>query len=219
MRVILVRHAETQWNNAGIIQGHSDSPLTPRGQRETSLLLEALLEKAYPIDRIYASPLGRAWHMGLSLAEGLCCPLLAEPALKEQGFGHFEGMYSADFIRHYPNEAEALFRLDAKYCPPGGESLLTATRRLMYFLQHLQNAAEHQTICLVSHGHILQGVLAMLKEGNIDNFPRYSQPNASYSVFELDEGKCTALQWGIATDFACTRQSGLILSYLPGFST
>ena len=67
-----------------MIQGHSDSPVTPRGQRETSSLLEALGERAYPIDRIFASPLGRAWQMGLSLAEGLCCPLLAEPAPDNQ---------------------------------------------------------------------------------------------------------------------------------------
>lgn len=67
-----------------MIQGRSDSPVTPRGQRETSSLLEALVEKGDPIDRIYASPLGRARQMGLSLAEGLCCPLLAEPAPDNQ---------------------------------------------------------------------------------------------------------------------------------------
>lgn len=31
MQVILVRHAETEWNVKGIIQGHSDSALTLRG--------------------------------------------------------------------------------------------------------------------------------------------------------------------------------------------
>ncbi|HHY2536215.1 TPA: histidine phosphatase family protein, partial [Klebsiella variicola] len=29
MQVILVRHAETEWNIKGIIQGQSDSALTP----------------------------------------------------------------------------------------------------------------------------------------------------------------------------------------------
>ncbi|MDU1423949.1 MAG: histidine phosphatase family protein, partial [Klebsiella michiganensis] len=31
MKLILVRHAETEWNLEGIIQGHSDSSLTCRG--------------------------------------------------------------------------------------------------------------------------------------------------------------------------------------------
>ncbi len=92
MKVILVRHAQTEWNQRGIIQGHMDSPLTKRGVLETSALLEALTEATYPTDCVYASPLGRAWHMGQALADRFLCPLVAEPALKEQAFGHYEGM-------------------------------------------------------------------------------------------------------------------------------
>lgn len=54
----------------------------------------------------------------------------------------------------------------------------------------------HRTICIVSHGQVIQGVLAMLKSGAVDDFHRYAQPNASYSVFELINGRCTALKWG-----------------------
>ncbi|EPP1687698.1 histidine phosphatase family protein, partial [Klebsiella michiganensis] len=43
------------------------------------------------------------------------------------------------------------------------------------------------------------GVLALLKEGTLDNFSRYAHPNASYSVFDFTDGKCAALRWGIAT--------------------
>lgn len=84
MKLILVRHAETEWNLEGIIQGHSDSPLTCRGLRETSVLLAAFSASEYQIERVYASPLGRAWQMGQSLAEHFHCSLTAEPALKEQ---------------------------------------------------------------------------------------------------------------------------------------
>lgn len=62
-----------------------------------------------------------------------------------------------------------------------------------------QNVVMDKTICIVSHGHVIQGVLALLKEGHINNFPRYSQPNASYSVFVLTNGTCVELQWGIAS--------------------
>ena len=82
MKVIFVRHAETEWNSRGIIQGHSDSALTHRGVRETSALLAALAASDYQIECIYASPLGRAWQMGQRLAECFHCSLLAEAALK-----------------------------------------------------------------------------------------------------------------------------------------
>ncbi|MBJ9340808.1 histidine phosphatase family protein [Citrobacter freundii] len=200
MKLILVRHAETEWNLEGIIQGHSDSSLTCRGLRETSVLLAAFSASEYQIERVYASPLGRAWQMGQSLAEHFCCSLTAEPALKEQAFGQFEGMPLELLRQKHPNDANALFRLDAEYCPPGGESLAHASQRVMRFLQNLEDTSSHQqTICIVSHGHVSQGTLAILKEGTVNSFPRYAHPNASYSVIDLINGKCIGLKWGIAT--------------------
>jgi len=167
--------------------------------RETSALLTALAASDYRVDCVYASPLGRAWQMGQNLAERFRCSLTAEPALKEQAFGEFEGVSSDLLIKQYPKDADALFELDAEFFPPGGESLAQATQRVMHFLHKLEATSHHQTICIVSHGHVSQGVLAILKEGVVDNFPRYAQPNASYSVFDLIHGKCTDVRWGIAT--------------------
>lgn len=88
---------------AGNYSGHSDSALTRRGLHETSALLAALAASDYRIEGVYASPLGRAWQMGQSLAKGFRCPLTAEPALKEQAFGQFEGVSSELLIQNYPN--------------------------------------------------------------------------------------------------------------------
>lgn len=183
----------------GIIQGHSDSSLTCRGLRETSVLLAAFSASEYQIERVYASPLGRAWQMGQSLAEHFRCSLTAEPALKEQAFGQFEGMPLELLRQKHPNDSNALFRLDAEYCPPGG--VTGACFSASYaFLQNLEDTSSHQqTICIVSHGHVSQGTLAILKEGTVNSFPRYAHPNASYSVIDLINGKCIGLKWGIAT--------------------
>ncbi|MDJ0089048.1 histidine phosphatase family protein [Pantoea allii] len=199
MQVILVRHAETEWNVRDIIQGQSDSALTLRGERQTSALLAAFAASDYRVECVYASPLGRAWQMGQSLAESFCCSLIAEPALKEQAFGQFEGMTTVQLSQQNPDAAKALFKLDAEYCPPGGESLSQASQRIMHFLSNLEKQRDHETICIVSHGQVIQGVLAILKSGTVDDFHRYAQPNASYSVFDLINGRCAALRWGIAT--------------------
>lgn len=117
MQVILVRHAETEWNVKNIIQGHSDSALTLRGERQTSALLAALAESDYRVECVYASPLGRARQMGQRTAERFYCSLIAEPALKEQAFGQFEGMTTVALLQNNPDAAEALFTTDAEYCP------------------------------------------------------------------------------------------------------
>lgn len=47
--------------------------------------------------------------------------------------------------------------------------------------------------CVSRTGH--SGCACDAKSGAVDDFHRYAQPNASYSVFELINGRCTALKW------------------------
>lgn len=195
MKVILVRHAQTQWNRAGMIQGQQDSPVTERGERETVALLAALKDEGYAAECVFSSPLARARSMGEQLAALFQAPLVIDAALMEQSFGRYEGLST----QKLQAEADALFAHDAAFCPPGGESLAQAVQRMLAFLQHQHSRAAHKTLCVVCHGHVTQGLLALLKEGNLENFARYAQPNASYAVLEMAEEKCEVLRWGVAT--------------------
>ncbi|MHA0917064.1 histidine phosphatase family protein [Kosakonia cowanii] len=195
MKVILVRHAQTQWNRAGMIQGQQDSPVTERGERETAALLAALKDECYAAECVFSSPLARARSMGEQLAALFQAPLVIDAALMEQSFGRYEGLSTQDLQA----EADALFAHDAAFCPPGGESLAQAVQRMLAFLQLQHSRAAHKTLCVVSHGHVTQGLLALLKEGSLENFARYAQPNASYAVLEMAEEKCEVLRWGVAT--------------------
>ena len=195
MKVILVRHAQTQWNRAGMIQGQQDSPVTERGERETVALLAALEDEGYAAECVFSSPLARARSMGEQLAALFQAPLVIDAALMEQSFGRYEGLST----QKLQAEADALFAHDAAFCPPGGESLAQAVQRMLAFLQHQHSRAAHKTLCVVCHGHVTQGLLALLKEGSLENFARYAQPNASYAVLEMAEEKCEVLRWGVAT--------------------
>ncbi|MDM9617826.1 histidine phosphatase family protein [Kosakonia cowanii] len=195
MKVILVRHAQTQWNRAGMIQGQQDSPITERGERETAALLAALEDEGYTAESVFSSPLTRARSMGEQLAALFQAPLVIDAALMEQAFGRYEGLSTQELQA----EADALFAHDAAFCPPGGESLVQAVQRMLVFLQRQHTRAAHKTLCVVCHGHVTQGLLALLKEGNLENFARYAQPNASYAVLEMAEEKCEVLRWGVAT--------------------
>ncbi|APZ05452.1 histidine phosphatase family protein [Kosakonia cowanii JCM 10956 = DSM 18146] len=195
MKVILVRHAQTQWNRAGMIQGQQDSPITERGERETAALLAALKDEGYAAECVFSSPLARARSMGEQLAALFQAPLVIDAALMEQSFGRYEGLSTQELQA----EADALFAHDAAFCPPGGESLAQAVQRMLVFLQRQHIRAAHKTLCLVCHGHVTQGLLALLKEGSLENFARYAQPNASYAVLEMAEEKCAVLRWGVAT--------------------
>ncbi|MDI7659490.1 histidine phosphatase family protein [Cronobacter universalis] len=199
MHLLLIRHAETAWNRGGLIQGHQDSALTARGLQETTALLTALAHDFPSVDRVYTSPAGRARHMGDAIASHFGCPLSVEPRVQEQLFGDYEGLSRVQLQRVEPARAEALFSTDAAFTPPAGESLACAAQRLLSFIRDDLAATSHTTCCVVTHGHILQGALAILKEGTPDNFPRYAQPNASYARLSVAPGQCDVIQWGIAT--------------------
>ncbi|EOU3684724.1 histidine phosphatase family protein, partial [Cronobacter turicensis] len=159
----------------------------------------ALAHEFPSVDAVYTSPTGRAQQMGDAIASHFRCSLFVEPLLQEQAFGDYEGLSRVQLQRDDPFSAEALFSTDAAFTPPGGESLACAAQRLLSFIQNDLAATSHTTCCVVTHGHILQGALAILKDGEMDNFPRYAQPNASYARLTLTADRCEVIKWGIAT--------------------
>ncbi len=58
IRIILIRHGETEWNRLHRFQGRSDIPLNPKGNDQAFALALAL--KNETITAIYSSPLKRA---------------------------------------------------------------------------------------------------------------------------------------------------------------
>ena len=128
---------------------------------------------------------------------------MSEPtnATPEEGLRLFE---AADFPAYRAWYADA--ELDA-HLGPMDEDWLTFVladkdgRQFSYLAQEKLVAVigVNPLIATLGVGLVIQGVLSILKSGTVDDFPRYAQPNASYSVFELINGRCTALKWGIAT--------------------
>jgi len=58
VRLLLVRHGATGWNEGGRFLGRTDVPLSDRGRRQAECLRAALAGERF--DRVFASPLTRA---------------------------------------------------------------------------------------------------------------------------------------------------------------
>ncbi|MDX7987816.1 histidine phosphatase family protein [Xenorhabdus sp. 12] len=202
MQIILIRHAETEWNRQGIIQGWRDSPVTKKGRKETESLIAGLTSLGIRIERVFSSPQGRALAMASAIARNFGCTLVLQDELKEQHFGQFEGQYLNTVRREYPDAAASLFENDADYVPHQGESLAQAANRLIGFIQKLPLICACETICLVSHSHVIQAAISLLKECSLRDFPRFYHLNASYSILEMDEAdkeQIHVVKWGIAS--------------------
>ena len=85
IRLVMIRHATTKWNENRRLQGRSDIALSARGHSE---LKNWQLPKTYENGRWISSPLLRA----VQTARGLgAIKLQCEPCLVEMDWGDWEG--------------------------------------------------------------------------------------------------------------------------------
>ncbi len=195
MKIYLVLHGETLWNVENRFQGHLDSPVTGRGINQIAALCRDLADKS--IVRIVASPLGRAVASAGQIASSLGCPLYLEPAFAERHFGYLEGKRMAELTQKERLEAEEVFSGSTEISPQHGKALRDATCRVMTALSGL--SVNHGNICVVSHGHVIQAVIAALMDADLRNFERYSHLNGGYSILECTGKTLTIEKWGIST--------------------
>jgi broad specificity phosphatase PhoE len=118
--LVLVRHAESAANAAGLLLGRSDSPLTPRGE-EQARALGALIG---PVTRLVCSPLARARRTAEALGTGLRVEV--DERWVEVDYGELEG----EALSAVPSEVWTRWRADPEFRPPGGESLAEVGRRV-----------------------------------------------------------------------------------------
>jgi probable phosphoglycerate mutase len=183
---ILIRHAETEYNRAGRIQGSLDSPLTPEGREETSRLAQALLGAGGRIERWFVSPQGRARETSAILRAPLADALPAEEQhadLVEIRCGAYEGVLHSEI----PAAETAALRSspDARY--PDGESARDVYRRCERFLDYLRkdlaSARSGARVVLVSHGNLLRCMGAALLQQPAELAMRWKKDNTAVSRF------------------------------------
>lgn len=195
VRFIVVRHAESEWNQRGILQGQLESPTSARGLRQIDALPGALA--GYTFRAVISSPSQRALTTAQAIAQAHSATLHLDPRLHEQHLGDFQGLTAAQILARDPVVGDALFAGDVSLVPPGGESVLEAANRLRQAL--LGWEAEGDT-CVVTHGNTLAGLLWLLNGADFCvPFTRYSPHNCSFSTL-VRQGKTLEIEnWGLAT--------------------
>jgi len=154
IRYLFIRHATTTGLERDLVQGSTDSPLSPRGLREAQVTAQALSKER--ISTCFSSPLGRATQT----ADILCAPHQLTPVLleelREMSFGWMEGRVHG----HIPTYKNSLFiKLHVfrhlYMTILNGESIRSVRQRAGKAWEFLQNQAQDSTLLVVTHGILL----------------------------------------------------------------
>ena len=152
-RLFVLRHGQTAWNAELRIQGQLDIGLDATGRWQAAQLAQALADE--PLAAVYSSDLQRALATAQPLAAGTGAPLHVDAALRERGFGRFEGHTYADIQRLWPEDAERWRRREAQFGPGGGEPLQVFYERAVNAVLALAARHPGEAIAVVAHGGVL----------------------------------------------------------------
>ena len=193
MRLIAIRHGETEWNVERREMGHLDSPLTPRGLLQAERIATRL--RTVKFDRLYSSDLRRAMTTAGAISDACGVPVIPHAGLRERNLGIFQGMTRAEQRVRFPEEFAQLRQGEREYVIPQGESGAQRTERSVKTLTAIAGENSGGQVVVVTHVGFLLGffeyVLALPPGGSW----RYKRRNASFSSFTYEQGKWSLDTW------------------------
>jgi alpha-ribazole phosphatase len=159
MRLILVRHGETAWNEARRFQGHTDTPLNRTGQRQAAAVARVL--RCDTVHAIIASDLLRAQETARTIADPLTLTVTPDPRWREMAFGDWEGLTYDALQQRHPKRLAAWHGDPLQVAPPNGETLTHLANRVRLAWHDLKAAYAGQTVVLIAHGGPLRILLCL----------------------------------------------------------
>ncbi len=183
LRLLLVRHGETDWNLQMRFQGQTDVDLNARGVEQAEAVAHRLRNE--PLQAIYSSDLRRAMQTAQIIARHHDLRPIADTDLRELSYGVWEGMSREEILASEWAELFEKYRKDSlRYRPPGAEypeQILERSRRVLHRIRHEYHEG---TVCIVGHGGSLRALICVALSAPLETFRRMRLDNASLSAIE-----------------------------------
>ncbi len=186
MTLLLVRHAQTDWNREPArCMGWAEVELNEAGRAQARDLGRAL--KGRGIELLVSSHLVRARETAEILHEELGggdLPFIVDPRLAETHRGEWETRRFSSIMREEPDLWRHYREHPETFRFPGGESLEAQQRRVLACLRDC--ALDGRTALLVTHGGSIRLARCFLEGRGIDRFHATSTANGDVDEVETE---------------------------------
>lgn len=177
LTLLLVRHGQSEWNAAGLMQGQTvDVPLTDLGHRQAARAAQELA--GLRPGALISSDLRRAVQTAVHCASSTGLPFATSPALREQGYGVLEGRPSRELW-------DVVDWTDPHWSAEGGESLAQLHGRVGAYLERLCADPPADVVALVTHGDTIRAAQTVASGLGPEAMPAVTPPNGSVTRLEL----------------------------------
>ena len=121
MKLVIIRHGESEWNKLNLFTGWSDVDLSTKGVEEAKLAGKTLKEEGLDFDVCYTSYLKRAIHTLNLVLEGMdreWLPVIKSYKLNERHYGALQGLNKAETAEKYGEDQVKIWRRSFAVKPP-----------------------------------------------------------------------------------------------------
>lgn len=186
--IYMIRHGESVGNQKRDFLGHTDLPITEKGEKQALAAAAYLSSIGFAPDSVYASPLCRAYKTTL-LALSLCeapAPICLD-GLREIYAGDWEGKNFDALDVEYPEERR-IWREDVGHARPvGGESVAQLYGRVVSTVLTIAKENLGKTVFIGTHATPIRAVETYARGKSVDLMCEVPWPaNASLSVYRFD---------------------------------
>ena len=163
-RLLLLRHAESEWNSHRRWQGWADPPLSPDGERQ-AVAAGRLLGRSRFVAAV-ASDLQRAVATAQLAAAplGLPDPVGIDPGLREYDIGDWSGLTRHEIEARWPGALEE-WRGGRMATAPGGERRDAFTSRIVAAVARVGAAHPIGAVVVITHGGVIVSLERLLGGG------------------------------------------------------
>lgn len=121
MKLVLIRHGQSEYNVENRFTGWLDPKLTEKGRNEAMAAGKALKELGILLDEVHTSVLTRAiqsCHLVLEELDQLYLPVHKTWRLNERHYGAFQGLSKTETVKKYGEEQVHIWRRSYDVRPP-----------------------------------------------------------------------------------------------------
>lgn len=217
MKLVLIRHGESEWNKLNLFTGWTDVDLSDTGRQEAKTAGQLLKEQGYDFDICYTSYLKRAidtLNIVLKEMDREWLPVEKSWKLNERHYGALQGLNKAETAEKYGEDQVKIWRRSFDVQPPAleptdkrnprlqeqyrgiaqdqlplTESLKdTIARAVPYFEDVIKkDMLDGKRVVIAAHGNSLRALVKYFDKLSDDEIVGVNIPTGVPLVYEFDD--------------------------------